>query len=107
MNETMLPSWLLSKRVVIKNPVVIEYSAILTPYALQFVLNQLSLKNRVRILDESENQCLFSSSGRVITVTVTSCQCAFWTSTHLPCRHIFAVREKRCLSLFCNDLVAT
>ena len=83
------------KRVDIKDPVEIEYSAILTPYALQFVLNQLSLKSHVRIIDESENQCLISSSGGVITVTVTSCQCAFWTTTHLPCRHIFAVQEKR------------
>ena len=31
---------------------------------------------------------------------------AFWTSTQLTCYHIFAVRERRQIPLFCEQLIA-
>jgi hypothetical protein len=95
------------RRVDIIDPVEIEYSEILTPYAVQFVSNQLSLKSRVTFISELQDYFLVSSYGGSIKVTNINCQCAFWTRIRLPCRHIFAVSEKQCLPLFCKDLVAT
>ena len=67
---------------------------------------QLKLKSSVRIIFESENECKVASSAGILQATITSCQCAFWTSTQLPCCHIFAVREMRQIPLFCEQLMA-
>lgn len=97
---------LVKRRVDIVDPVEIEYAEILTPYALQFVSKQLLLKSHVNFIGEVQSCFLVSSSAGSIKVTNINCECAFWTTIHLPCRHIFAVREKQCLPLFCGDLVA-
>ena len=39
-------------------------------------------------------------------MTTHSCQCKFWHTMHLPCRHIFAVRERTHCRLYCEELVA-
>ena len=67
---------------------------------------QLKLKNTVRFVFESECEFQVASSSGIIQVTITSCHCAFWTSTQLPCRHIFAVRERKKIPLFCEQLIA-
>ena len=67
---------------------------------------QLKLKSSVRIIFESENECKVASSAEILQATITSCQCAFWTSTQLPCRRIFVVRERGQISLFCERLIA-
>ena len=47
-----------------------------------------------------------NSSAGVLLVTADSCQCRFWKTMHLPCKHIFAVREQKSLSVFSSALIA-
>ena len=97
---------LVKRKVDISNPVEIEYASLVTPYALSLLSKQLALRNKVGIIRESDAEYLVSSSEGVLKVTVDSCECRFWTSTHLPCRHIFAVREKKQVSMFSAGIVA-
>ena len=41
-----------------------------------------------------------------LTVTVNLCHCKFATTMKLPCRHVFAVREKQGLPLYSSDGIA-
>ena len=97
---------MVKKRVDLQDPIVIKYSTILTPYALGFVSKQLALRKKINIVQEFDIVCLVSSSQGILKVDFESCQCSFWNTTQLPCRHIFAVREKRHLPLFVPDIVA-
>ena len=97
---------LVKKSVDLKDEVEIKYASLLTPYALRFVSRQLSLREKVNVVHESTTDCQVSSSEGILQVTTHQCQYKFWKSTHLPCRHIFAVRERRELSLFAHDIVA-
>ena len=85
-----------------------QFAQILTPYALEFVLKQLSFRKKVEIVEDKEAYSIVSSSAGNLTVTVNSCQCTFWKTMHLPCRHMFAVREKKQLALCANvdDIVS-
>jgi len=98
----------------IKKPVGIEsdqdeFVKLVTPYAHQFLLKQQALREKVKILNQQDD--LFTVSSRegiqfclsilffrvaflgTLSVTSSSCQCAFVSTMMLPCRHIFAVRE--------------
>lgn len=97
---------MVKKRVDLQDPVVVKYSTILTPYALGFVSKQLVLRKKISIIQEFDVVCLISSLQGILKVDVESCQCSFWNTTKLPCRHIFAVRERRNLPLFVPGIVA-
>ena len=97
---------MVKKKVDLKDPVEIEYSSVLTPYALSYVSKQLSLKAKVTIVSEYEQECHITSSEGILKVTVDGCHCAFWNTTKLPCRHIFAVRERKRRLLFSPSLFA-
>jgi len=79
-----------------------QYAQILTPYALDFVVKQLNFRKKVVIVKDEEAHSIVSSSAGNLTVTVNSCQCTFWKTMHLPCRHLFAVRENKQLPLCAN-----
>ena len=85
----------------------VKYAEFLTPYATTYVHKQLALRSRVNIEKDSGAHCEIPSSNGQLIVTVNSCQCTFWMSMHLPCRHIFAVREHRQLPLYNSDGVAS
>ena len=55
---------------------------------------------------EEEHQFQCSSSEGILEVTTHSCQCKFWDTMHLPCRHIFAIRDRTRCNLYCEELVA-
>ena len=72
----------------------IQFTELLMPYAASYVRKQLVLRVKVKIDEDNGVVCkVFSSSG-ILSVTDDRCQCSFWLSMGLPCRHIFAVREK-------------
>ena len=77
-----------------------KFAELLTPYALSYVEKQLALRKKVAGIEDHGENCTVSSSAGTLTVTAESCQCTFWKTMHLPCRHIFAVREKLHLPLF-------
>jgi len=78
-----------------------QYAELLTPYAFNFLQKQFNLKNKVKFTESG----VLSSEG-TLTVTEDSCHCKFWSTMHLPCRHIFAVRESLNKPLFCSTLVS-
>ena len=78
----------------------VKYAEVLTPYATSYVHKQLVLYSRVNIVKDNGVQCEVASSNGQLNVTIDSCQCTFWNSMHLPCRHMFAVRKHRQVSLF-------
>ena len=84
---------LAKRKVDIKDPIELEYASLLTPYALGFVSKQLALRHKVGVIQESATNCQVSSSEGILKVTAETCQCTFWNSTHLPCRHMLAVRK--------------
>ena len=77
-----------------------QFAQLLTPHAVNYVHKQLGLWKQVKIDEDDGTQCKISSSIRTLTVTTDICQCTFSRSMHLPCRHIFAVREKWHVPLF-------
>jgi len=66
-----------------------------------FLQKQLNLNNKVKFTESF----VLSSKG-TLTVTEDSYHCKFWSTMHLPCCHIFAVRESLNKPLFCFTLVS-
>lgn len=97
---------LVKKKVDVKNPVETEYTSLLTPYAYLFVSKQLALKHKVGIILESDAACQVSTSEGIFKATAESCECRFRATTQWPCRHMFAVMDKKQLPLFAPDTVA-
>ena len=80
------------------------YSRLLTSYAASFLHKQLELASKVSaITDQSGVYVVNTCEGQKI-VSPSSCQCIFYKSMLLPCRHIFALRSKLGLSLYDEDL---
>ncbi len=84
----------------------VKFAEFLTPYATTYVHKQLVLHARTNIQNDTGIHCEVASSNGLLIVTPNRCQCTFWTSMHLPCRHIFTVREHRHVPLFSTDGVA-
>ena len=95
---------MIKKRVDVKDDVEMEYSLVLTSYSLNYVLKQLSLRKKVTIVSEHDQECHISSSEGILKVTVNGCHCGFWNTTKLPCRHKFAVQERKKCPLFAPSL---
>ena len=79
-----------------------QFAQILTPYALDFVVKQLNFRKKVVIVEDRGAHSVVSSSAGNLTVTINSCQCTFWKTMHLPCRHMFVVRENKQVPLCAN-----
>ena len=81
--------------------VSLRYMKYLTHYAYQFVAKQLSLKDKVTLPEQMEEESfeVMSSEGE-IKVTSSSCTCSSWLSMRLPCRHILAVRSMLNLDVY-------
>ena len=106
----------LTKKPVIYDSEHKEFVSLLTPYALQFIVKQLALRKKVKILNNQDGVCEVSSSEGYIlhtylyiciivnfaftcigtlSVSCDSCHCLFASSMQLPCRHMFAVRDSQ------------
>ena len=84
-----------------------HYMELLTPFALSFVLRQISLADKVKIKCEMEDSFEIESSTQCkVTATCFECNCSFRKTMQLPCRHIFAIRRRCELSLFDPKLCA-
>ena len=97
---------MIKKRVDLQDPIVIDYSSILTPYALGFVSQQLVLRKKINVIQDFSEECFVTSSQGLLKVKTESYQCSFWSTMHLPCRHVFAVRERKGLPLFVDNIIA-
>ena len=83
-----------------------EFAKLLTPYAAHYVQKQIELRKSIKIAADDGVNCTVSSSNGTLSVTTELCQCSFSQSMQLPCRHMFAVREKRNMPLFSEISVA-
>lgn len=85
-----------------------QYMSLLTPYAFEYVKDQLERAKKVKILQKLDDgkSCLVHSQGRSITSTVESCPCGFVSAMQLPCKHILAVRMSHSLSVYDESLCA-
>ena len=77
-----------------------EFDRLLTKFSFLKVQKQLELIPKVTVLS---NTSVKTSKG-VIMVTKDSCECAFYTSNRLPCRHIFAIRKYNNEPLYCPEV---
>lgn len=85
-----------------------QYMEHITPYALNFVIKQLELVKKVKIVSHDEaNVYMINSSEGIIRTTASECSCSFYKSMLLPCRHVFAVRSASKLDLYSAELCAS
>jgi zinc finger SWIM domain-containing protein 3 len=77
-----------------------QYSKILTSYALRFVLKQITLADKVKIIHGKDDTYEVKTSEGTKTVSTMDCACIFRRSMKLPCRHIFALRKQLEAPLF-------
>lgn len=82
------------------------YNDILTEVAFRKVHKQLLRRSPMTFLniDETNTARLIQSGYRVLRVDLLHCECPDFTEKNLPCRHIFAVREKFNNNLFHESL---
>lgn len=66
------------------------------------VCKQKEQRMKVKIAEDGT----VNSSAGILLVTAEGCQCRFWKTMHLPCKHIFAVREQKSLPVFSSALIA-
>ena len=78
-----------------------QYAELVTPYAFHLIAGQAKLRDKVII-----NDGVVCSSEGLINVSQTRCECSFWKTLHLPCRHILAFRKSEQMEYFDVDLVA-
>lgn len=86
-----------------------RYLKLVTPYAFYFIEKQLNLAKTVEVLNLNvENTLEYIVTSTVnceLFVTRSDCSCAFRKDMKMPCKHIFAVREKIKLPLYREELV--
>ena len=85
------------------------FSNCLTPYAFKFVQEQLQLSRHVQVLNQLNRSQLSLSAVINVkephTAKPSLCDCSFFTSMGLPCKHIFMVRALLNIAAFCQSLV--
>ena len=84
-------------------------------------MKQLLLRSKVKFATSQEDELALSREGTngfmtccndmhyilgTLTVMSDLCHCKFATTMKLPCRHLFAVREKQGLPLYTPDGIA-
>lgn len=83
-----------------------SYYDTLTDKGFEFVREELRAVNLITIKesDSSTQTCTIQSKSLTMDVSTTACQCAFYKSSLLPCRHLLATRKYFGLNLFLKDL---
>ena len=76
------------------------YSKFLSNYAAQFVLKQLHLASKVTAITADGDCYVVDTAEGQKKLTMSTCECIFYKSMLLPCRHIFALRNKLDQPLF-------
>ena len=112
--------------VLVKKPIIspdipeLDVISLLTPYAAHYICKQLTYRKEVSLSfnDDDYSYSASSSEGINIYVAIMSyfcnfignlnvtrsvCHCKFFNTMKIPCRHIFAVREKEEITLLSNE----
>lgn len=85
------------------------YKELLKNHAFTRVMTEISGHQHITLSVKNAKTLEYCVNLRdkVITVTVSQCECGTWTSELIPCRHIFAVRKLNHIPLFDKSLCAT
>lgn len=84
-----------------------EYMKLLTPYAFEYVKKQFRLSEKVKILnDVDDNSCMIDAREGQLITNIDNCACVFSSSMKLPCRHILATRCHKGLPQYHENLCA-
>lgn len=84
-----------------RDTVEADYNSLLTPYSFSFINKQLQLMSKVKEIKYIDSNYVVETTDGV---SDHHCECVFFKSMRLPCRHIFVVRNKLGLPLFDSDL---
>lgn len=75
----------------------------LLPFAFDKIMREKGKMNDVNFLVKSDTMALTDENHDKL-VSINSCQCTFFRSMGLPCRHIFKYRQFKQISLFEDSL---
>ena len=75
-----------------------------TEYAYKLVEAQIQKSKSVQVT-ETWDQFSCSSDNQEYSLTETSCTCDFHKQYRLPCKHVLAVRTRKDMNLFSDDLI--
>ena len=81
-----------------------RYRRQLTDYGFKLVNSQIEKHGEVEI-SETWDGYTCASNGREYSMTDCTCTCDFYYQYSLPCKHLFAVRQKKEMDLFDEQLV--
>lgn len=84
-----------------------SYFDLCTPFAFKHIKQQLSLISKIQgkfSADSSPGLFLVDTSKGTLNVSTEHCQCDFYMSMKLPCRHIFALRKEMNHPLYSETL---
>lgn len=83
------------------------YLGLLTPFAFGMVKCHIETHTNVTIVSSVDYESFtVECHASVVVASVQSCSCLFNVSTGLPCRHIFAVRSHKKITVFDTTIVA-
>ena len=82
-----------------------QYRRQLTDYAFKLVSSQLANYSNIEIT-ETWDGFTCNSNGREYSASEINCSCDFFRQFSLPCKHIFAVRKKKEMDLFEEQLLS-
>ncbi|KAL1487793.1 hypothetical protein ABEB36_015548 [Hypothenemus hampei] len=77
----------------------------LTNEPAKMVINELNHGRNLKGIDVLDNKATINTNNRIYNITIDSCTCRFFTGMLLPCRHIFALREKLKLPFFDENIL--
>lgn len=81
------------------------YTNFITPYAMEKLQSQIDNVGEVKLHTRDENRTVVESPEGQLTVSPTACECTFYKSMKLLCKHILFVRSQKDMDLFSEDLV--
>lgn len=81
------------------------YTDFLTDKAFEYVIKEIRASAFLDVEGINKKTCTFVTQHGIISkATTESCDCKFWNSMKLPCRHIMAIRSHFSLPLYCEEL---
>ena len=90
---------LVMKSIIPENSPLKSYAEIVTPCAFKHIEQQSSVKynpDSFSVIEDDDSKFSLSSSEGELTLSETYCQCRFWKSMNLPCKHILSVYNLKC-----------
>ena len=88
-----------------ENSADFQFRRKLTDYGFKLVSSQIEKHNDTE-MTETWDGFTCHSNGREYTTNEINCSCDFFRQYSLPCKHIFAVRKKKEIDLFDDQLVS-